>query len=345
MTAVAPDAGRGPDLLAQQRASRAAAAEKAARVGTLVERYGVLVPFVLVAVVAAVFAPNFVSGANLRNVAVDGSLLAIVAYGMTLVIALRGLDLSVGSTQALTAVVTGTFVNSYGLLPGIVAGLAVGALVGLVNGVLVAYLRVPAFVATLGTLGIARGAALVVTNGGSVLLKDDSIGGLANGRLLGVPVPLLLALALLVVMYLLLESTPFGRHVCAVGGSPEAAVESGIGVRRVTVLAFVVVGTAAGLAGVLLTSQLGFVDGTLGVGLELQAIAVAVLGGTSLVGGAGNMAGTFVGALLLAMIAAALNLLNIASYYQYMATGVLLLFALSLDTLRRTVQRSRLEMG
>ncbi|WP_183086310.1 ABC transporter permease [Mycetocola tolaasinivorans] len=327
---------------ADQRAALAQAADRAARTAAALERFGVFIPFVIVAVLGIILAPNFLSAANIGNVLVNAAILAIVAYGMTLVIALRGLDLSVGSIQALSAVVCATAVNQMGILPGIVVGLIVGALVGLVNGVLIAYLKVPAFVATLGTMGIARGAALVFTDGGSVLVENKDFGLFASGKLLGIPYPFLLAIAILAVMYIVLERTPFGRHVCAVGGRPDAASESGINVSRVTVVSFVIVGVCAGLAGLLLTSQLGFVDGTLGTGLELQIIAIAVLGGTSMLGGSGNMPGSLVAAVLLAMIASSLNLLNIPSFYQYLAVGVLLLFALSLDTLRRRIQRNRL---
>jgi len=329
-------------VAADQRFDLESASDIAARNAALLERFGILLPFAVVFVLGAAFAPNFLSAANISNVLVNAAILAIVAYGMTLVIALRSLDLSVGSVQALTAVSTAAAVNAFGFVGGIGVGLAVGAVVGLANGLVIGYLRVPAFVATLGTMGIARGAALVFTDGGSILVENDSFGVLANGKLLGIPYPLLLAVGLLFVMYLLLERTPFGRHVCAVGGSPGAAIESGINLRRVTVGSFVIIGLCAGVAGILLTSQLGFVDGTLGAGLELEVIAIAVLGGTSMLGGSGNMVGSLLAAILLAMIASSLNLLNIPAFYQYLAVGVLLIFALSLDTLRRSVQANRM---
>ena len=329
-------------VVADQRLDLESASDIAARNAALLERFGILLPFAVVIVLGAAFAPNFLSAANISNVLVNAAILAIVAYGMTLVIALRSLDLSVGSVQALTAVSAAAAVNAFGFVGGIGVGLAVGAIVGLANGLVIGYLRVPAFVATLGTMGIARGAALVFTDGGSILVENDSFGMLANGKLLGIPFPLLLALGLLAVMYVVLERTPFGRHVCAVGGSPSAAIESGINLRRVTVGSFVIIGLCAGVAGILLTSQLGFVDGTLGAGLELEVIAIAVLGGTSMLGGSGNMVGSLLAAILLAMIASGLNLLNIPAFYQYLAVGVLLIFALSLDTLRRSVQANRM---
>lgn len=332
-----------PDaLLELNRQDQAARAARGARRATLLERFGVLLPFVLVAVMGIVFAPNFLSSSNIANTLVNASLMAIIGFGMTIVIALRGLDLSVGSNMALTACVTAIMIGVAGVWVGMAAGIAVGAAVGLLNGLLVAYVKVPAFVATLGTLAIIRGVALLVTGGGSILVTDNAFGAIATTRLLGVPVPLIVALVLLGVWYLVLERTPFGRHVCAVGGRPEAAVDSGIAVKAVTLKSFIIVGASVGVAGILIASQLGSVDGTLGTGLELQIIAITVLGGTSLSGGSGNLVGTFIASILLAMISSGLNLLNIPPFYQYLAVGLLLLLALSLDSARRRIQRRAL---
>jgi len=322
-----------------QRRERAVAAARAARRNVFLERFGILAPFVLVAALGIALVPNFLSTSNVSNMLVNASLMAVIGYGMTMVVALRGLDLSVGSIQALTACITAATINELGIGAGVVTGLAVGAVVGLINGVVVAYLKVPAFVATLGTMGIVRGAALLFTDGGSILVADKSFGSIATSKVVGIPVPFVIALVLLGLAYVALERTAFGRHVCAVGGRPEAALDSGISVRKVTVITFVIVGLSAAIAGVLLTSQLGFVDGTLGTGLELQIIAITVLGGTSLAGGGGNLPGTLLAAILLAMISSGLNLLNIPAFYQYLAVGALLLLALSLDSLRRRVQR------
>jgi ribose/xylose/arabinose/galactoside ABC-type transport system permease subunit len=329
-------------LLESERQEQAARAARAARSGALMERFGVMLPFVLVAALGIVLVPNFLSASNVANVLVNASLTAVIGFGMTIVIALRGLDLSVGSTMALTACVSAMTVNAAGPWLGAAAGLVVGAVVGLLNGLLVAYVRVPAFVATLGTLGIIRGAALLITGGSSIMVTDRSFSSIATSRAAGIPVPLILALVLLLLWHTVLERTPFGRHVCAVGGRPEAAVDSGIRVKSVTLKSFIIVGVSAAVAGVLTASQLGSVDGTLGTGLELQIIAITVLGGTSLAGGSGNLVGTFIAAVLLAMISSGLNLLNIPPFYQYLAVGLLLLLALSLDSIRRRVQRRAL---
>ncbi len=332
-----------PELEAQ-RAQAEELADRVARRSAVIDRAGVLLPFIVILVLAIVLVPDFLSSANIRSILVNASIVAIVGYGMTLAIAIRGLDLSVGAAAALSSVVTAGTINSLGAPVGVVVGLIVGLVVGLINGVLVAYLRIPAFVATLATMGVARGVALLYTGGQRITVSDTGFRQLATGSVLGIPGPFLLAVLLCALTFLLLQRTGFGRHVCAVGGNPSAAREAGLNERRLTIIVFGLSGVAAGIAGVLITSQLGSVDATPIQGLELQAIAITVLGGTSLAGGAGNLPGTFIGALLLAMISASLNLRNIPGYYQYLALGLLLLLALGLDTVRQSV-RNRLLAG
>jgi putative xylitol transport system permease protein len=322
----------------QQRRQAELDADRAARRAALLDRTGVLVPFVVIFVLAAVVAPSFLSGANVRSVLVNASIVAIVGYGMTLTIVIRGLDLSVGAVAALTSCVGASMINAVGAPLGVVGTLALGLGVGLVNGLLVTFLRVPAFVATLATMGIARGAALLFTGGGREQVESTGFRRLATAAVLGVPLPFILAAVLCLAVYLLLERTPFGRHACAVGGNPGAARETGLADRRIGLIVFALSGGAAALAGLLLVAQLGTVDATPIQGLELQAIAIAVLGGTSMAGGIGNLPGTFVASLLLAMISSALNLKNVPGYYQYLALGLLLLLALALDTVRSRIR-------
>lgn len=329
------------DLTAQERARSAARARRAADRERLLQSAGIVVPFLLVLVVGLVLVPNFASGSNVTNVLVNAAVLAITGYGMTLVIALRGIDLSVGSTQALSCCVAATCVNAWGGAAGAAVGVLVACALGLVNGVLVTSLRVPAFIATLSTLSVFRGFALLFTGGAPILIASTGFKSFATGSVLGIPVPFLCAVLLGAGIWFLLERMRFGKHVVAVGGSPEAAVDSGIRVQRVLLVSYVIAAAAAGIAGILLASQLGVVNGSLSAGLELQAIAIVVLGGTSMAGGRANIPGTFIAALLLAMINSGLNLLNVPSFYQYVALGGLLVFALSLDGVqRRTVRRA-----
>jgi ribose/xylose/arabinose/galactoside ABC-type transport system permease subunit len=302
------------------------------------ESLGVLAMLVIVVIVASVIAPGFFTPTNLTNLVITASITAVTGFGMTLAIALRGFDLSVGSVQALTAIVAGILLPLVNIPAVIIGVLLSGLIVGLVNGLVITKLRVPAFVATLGMMGIARGVALLITNGQSLLLVSFSDYALLNnGKVLGIPVPFIIALVTLVTFYVLLQHTPFGRHVCAVGGNENAAIASGIRVDRTTTIVFGLVGVTAALSGVMLSSKLLIVNGTLGVGFELQCIAISVLGGTSLTGGSGNLPGTLMASLLLAAISSALNILKVPPFYQYMALGLLLIFALVLDTLRRSI--------
>jgi ribose/xylose/arabinose/galactoside ABC-type transport system permease subunit len=256
------------------------------------------------------------------------------------------LDLSIGSLQALAACAVAILLGTLAIPLSIGATLLLGALVGLVNGLIVTRLGVPAFVATLGMMSVLRGAALLMTDGQSILLMDQpEFARLNTGQLLGVPIPVLTALGVFMILWLVMRHTPFGQHVCAIGGNERAAIVTGLKVDRIKVLVFVIVGATAALSGVMLTSRLMIVDGTLGVGLELQAIAVVVLGGTSLMGGNANLVGTMLAAVLLAVINSSLNILKVESFYQYLALGLLLIFALALDTLRRAIVRRAVTEG
>ena len=185
-------------------------------------------------------------------------------------------------------------------------------------------------------MSIVRGLALLVTQGQSVMItRHIEFSLLNNGKFFGLPVPFIIMMIVFIVFSVLLKHTPFGRHACAIGGNRAAAIVSGINVDRVTIAVFGLVGVSAAISGVMLSSQLMIVDATLGIGFELQAITISVLGGTSLSGGHGNLVGTLFAALLLATIASALNILKVIAFYQYLALGVLLIFALAIDTARR----------
>lgn len=311
----------------------------------IVGRYGVLPPLVIFLLASALFVPNFLSGANIANVLSNTSILAVIGCGMTIVIALRGLDLAVGATQGLTACIVALVAVEFGSLAGVGAGLLAGVLVGLANGILIAYVRIPAFVASLAIMGIARGAALLVAGGGSIGMPSGWFTEFGTASVLGVPVLFLVALAIILATYVLINRVPFGRYVLAVGGSPEAASDNGIRVRRVTLLAYLLCGLTASIGGIMLVSQIGSASGALGQGLELQVIAIAVLGGTTLAGGTANIPGTLCAALLLSSITAALNLLNVPSFYQYLAVGGVLLLALGADSFRRRLQKAALANG
>ena len=300
------------------------------------ESLGVFALLMIVVIGASIVAPGFFSYANLTNTLITASITAVTGLGMTFVIAMGGFDLSVGSVQVLTAIVAAGLLSVVDPPLAVLGALLVGLTLGLLNGILISKLRLPAFVVTFGMMSIVRGIALLVTQGQSVMItRHSEFGLLNNGKILGLPVPLIVMMVVFIVLSVLLKHTPFGRHACAIGGNRAAAIVSGINVDRTTLAVFGLVGITAAISGVMLSSQLMIVDATLGTGFELQAITVSVLGGTSLSGGHGNLVGTIFAAVLLATIASALNILNVIAVYQYLALGVLLIFALSIDSVRR----------
>lgn len=330
-------------LVAEDRERSAERARRADSRRRLLQNAGVLVPFLIVLAIGLVAVPNFASASNVTNMLVNAGILAIVGFGMTVVIAIRGIDLSVGSAQALAACTAAAAVNGFGPLAGTGVGILVGAGLGLINGILVSYLRVPGFIATLATMSVFRGFVLLFTGGAPIMIASGGFKSVATASVAGVPVPFLIALVLGVGVVFMMNRMRFGKHVVAVGGSPESAVDSGISVTRVQLLAYLIAGASAGIAGVLLASQLGAVNGSISTGLELEVIAIVVLGGTSLAGGRPRPIGTFIAALLLSMINSGLNLLNVPSFYQYVALGALLVFALSIDGAQRAAVRRMLE--
>jgi ribose/xylose/arabinose/galactoside ABC-type transport system permease subunit len=305
----------------------------------LSETLTVVVLLVLVFVFTSARMPSYVSLTNIQNMLVQASIMAVTAYGMTLAIAMRGFDLSVGSVMCLSSLVTAGLLQTTNVFLAVLGGLAVGLGFGLINGSAIARFGIPAFVATLGTMSVARGIGLAYTNGGSILItKHPDFVLLNTTKIAGVvPVPFVIALGLCVVMYMVIRHTSFGRNAMAIGGNPTAAVSAGINVRRQTTAVFGIVGLCAGISGVMLAAQLMTVDGTLGADFALKTIAVAVLGGASLAGGTANVPGTLLAAILLASINTALNVLRVSVYSQYVALGVVLIFAVSLDSLRRAL--------
>jgi ribose/xylose/arabinose/galactoside ABC-type transport system permease subunit len=308
----------------------------ATRIIQFAESLGVFVLLVIVVAGASVLAPGFFTYTNLTNTLISASITAVTGLGMTFAIAMGGFDLSVGSVQVLTAIVVASLLAAVDPPLAIVGALLTGLMLGLVNGILISKLKLPAFVVTFGMMSVVRGVALLVTQGQSVMItKHIEFGLLNNGKIFGLPVPFIIMMVVFIILSILLKHTAFGRHACAIGGNRAAAIVSGINIDRVTIAVFGLVGVTAAISGVMLSSQLMIVDATLGIGFELQVITVSVLGGTSLSGGHGNLVGTVFAALLLATIASALNILKVVPFYQYLALGVLLIFALAIDTVRR----------
>lgn len=285
--------------------------------------------------------PYFLTEGNLVVVGRQASLSLIIAVGLTFVIVAGAIDLSVGSTVALVSILTGEFMVTLGLNPVLAAGLALlcGLGVGLVNGVLVATWAIPSFVVTLGMLAVARGLALGITQGQTLSGLPPEFLVLGQGSIAGVPIPVWIAATVAVVAHLVLTRTRFGRNVFFVGSNEEAAVLSGIRVRRTKILIFTIAAGLAALEAVIETARLSVGQPSAGNGYELLAIGAVVIGGASLFGGEGSILGTVLGTLLLALIQNGLILLGISAYWQQVFSGVIIVAAVALNMWRQ--QRSR----
>jgi len=288
---------------------------------------------VLVVITAGVN-PGFLSGQGIEDILLNTAILALLAVGQSLVVITRNLDLSVGSVVGLVAFVTGDLLASdLGVVPGVLAGVAIGALCGLLNGLLVSFCRVPALVVTLGTLYVIQGVCHYLAHGRQINAVDLPAGLLAlgNGAVFGVPyLPLITLVVMLAVGYYL-RAYPSGREFYAIGSSPEAARLAGVPVRRRIMMAYLMSGCLAGLAGVLWLARFGTVVADSAGGWELLVISAVVVGGVAITGGVGSVYGAALGALLLTTIGSALVVLRVNPFWQQAITGTLLLLAISVD--------------
>lgn len=290
-----------------------------------------LIVLILLVIIAAFLSPVFLTSTNLLNILLAVAVTAILAIGQTYIIILAEIDLSVGAILGLSGAITAGYLTHGNLIEGLIAGLVVGFAGGLMNGLLVTYGKLPSFIATLGTMTAYSGLTLVYTQGNPITISSQSFEFIGQGFLLGVPVPVWLMLILYVVFWLLLHRTHFGRYVFATGGNQEASRLSGINVTQVKLWSFIMAGVLSAVAGFIITSRLSSAEPTAGSGLEMDAIAAVILGGTSLAGGKGGLIGTVIGAIILGVLDNGMNLLNVSAFYQGVAKGVIILLAVLLD--------------
>jgi ribose transport system permease protein len=277
---------------------------------------------------------EFLTAGNLSNLARQVAIFGIIAVGELLVILTAGIDLSVGSVLGLSGCVTALLlVRGMPILVALLLGVALGTVLGAINGLLVTRAKLPPFIATLGMLGIARGATLVITDAKTVQGLPTGFQTIANGTVLGLPNLLIIAALVTVVAWFLLTRTVFGRYVYAVGSNPESARLAGVPVRTVTISVYAISGLLASLGGILLTSRLGAGIPTAGTGFELNAIAACVIGGASLFGAKGSAIGAATGALIMGVLNNGGNLLAINAFYLQIGIGVLILVAVGFDQL------------
>lgn len=299
------------------------------------ERLGVLPMLAGVAVLFALLTPNFLTAANLMNVARQASINVVLAAGMTFVILTRGIDLAVGSVLGMTAVVAVQLSLSQAWAwAAVPAALSLGAGIGALTGVAVAVAGLPPFIITLGTYTALRGAAYLLAGGTSVINNDLGFSWIGNDYLGPVPWLVVIAAAVVILSGFVLNRTVFGRDVYALGGNPEAARLAGIHAAVVLVGVYTISGGLAALGGVMSAGRLYSANGQLGSGYELDAIAAVILGGTSFSGGVGGVFGTLCGALIIAILNNGLTLMGVSFFWQLVAKGAVIVLAVGLDRLR-----------
>ncbi|WP_198198220.1 MULTISPECIES: ABC transporter permease [Gilliamella] len=293
---------------------------------------GIVIGLIALFILFSFMNSNFLTSTNIMNIVLQVSIIAITAFGMTYVLLLGDIDLSVGSTIALTGTLA-----ALALLWGLPFYLAISIalllsiVVGFINGSLTALAGIPSFIVTVATMGIFRGIAYIITDGKPEMIMDDVFLELGNGDIFSIPNPIWVLLILLLVNHFILSKTTFGRKIYITGGNKEAAVYSGINVKKLKIQVFMITALMAGISGLLLASRLYSGQPSTAQGYELDAIASAVLGGTSLNGGHGTIIGTMIGALIIGVINNGMNLMNIPYFYQLVVKGLVILLAVYID--------------
>lgn len=296
-------------------------------------KYGILIALLVICIILSIATPYFFTAQNLIIVLRQVSINGILAIGVTFVIIAGGIDLSLGSVVALTGVIAASFAHPgmYPVIVPVMLALLSGALIGAINGLTITLGKVAPFIVTLGMMTIARGLALVLSNGRPVTNLSPSFNFIGGGDVLYIPVPILLFGLVILISSVILKYTRIGRYIYAVGGNENAAKASGIRVGRVKLFAYVMCSGLAALAGIVLASRITTGQPNAGIAYELDAIAAVVIGGTSLLGGRGSIAGTVIGVLIIGVINNGLDLLNVSSYYQQIIKGVIIVGAVLLD--------------
>ncbi|MBO9197940.1 MULTISPECIES: ABC transporter permease [unclassified Rhizobium] len=293
---------------------------------------GIFLSLIVLCVIFSITNQRFMSVANFLNVLQQVSVIAIAAFGMTWVILLGEIDLSIGSIIAVAGMVGAQcFAFGMGFVPALVLTLAAGALLGLANGVLTAKFLLPSFIVTVATMGIYRGMVSLPTNGAPAMIMEPTWTAIGTQSFIGIPIVIWVVAVLFLFNHILLSKTKFGRRAYLTGGNREAALYSGIKVDRLKIIIFMISGIMAAISGILLSSRLFSAQTNAGMSYELDAIAAAVLGGTSLAGGVGTMIGTLIGALIIGVLNNGMNMLSVPYFYQLIVKGLVILVAVYLD--------------
>ncbi|SEG01435.1 ribose transport system permease protein [Caloramator fervidus] len=291
-----------------------------------------LIGLFFLCIVISIITPRFLNINNLLNVLTQVSVNAVIAIGMSFVILTGGIDLSVGSILAVTGALAASLISKQNsLFLAILLSLIVGALIGAFNGLLVSKGKIQPFIVTLAGMTIFRGVTYVYTNGTPIsgLSKDFTFIG--NARVLGIPFPVIITFIVFLIAWYLINETRFGRYVYALGGNEDSARLSGINTDSIKTMVYVISGITAAIGGIIVTSRIGSASPNAGSGYELDAIAAVVLGGTSLAGGEGSIAGTIIGAMIIGVLNNGLNLMNVSPFYQSIVKGLVILLAVLID--------------
>ena len=300
------------------------------------ENASILMIFILMFVLLSIFVPFFFTWVNMIGLALSVATVGMIACTMLFCLASGDFDLSIEAVVAFTGVLTAVVINATGsVMVGIIAGLLAAGLAGLANGVIIAKLRINALITTLATMQIMRGLGFIVSKGSAVGIKAPGFFILGSGSFLSVPNPVWITIICFIIFGFLLNKTIYGRNTLAIGGNREAARLAGIHVDRIKIIIFATQGLMAGLAGIVLASRMTSGQPNSSMGLSLDVISACVLGGVSLSGGVGTILGTIVGVLIMGTVQNAMNLLNIPTFYQYVARGAILLLAVLFDQLKR----------
>lgn len=311
------------------------------------EELGIFGVLIAVVMILSILSPTFRTVDNAMVLLVNGTVIAFLALGQTFVLLTGGIDLSTGANVAMTGVFSALLMQS-GLPWPLAAllGVSAGMVLGIINGILVHYLRIPAFIATFSTQGVALAIPLIITGANSVSVADVGFSWIGQGRIAGVPMPVVLLLLTAVIAGGFLKFTRPGVHVYAMGGNKAAARLAGVNIPRTTILVYAISGLCAGMGGVIATSRLMVGFPATGTGNELfYSIAAAVVGGISLFGGVGTVLGAMIGAVLIAVVSNGMNVLNVQSYWQSLVIGLIILIGVSFDTYRRSRSRKPVSRG
>jgi ribose/xylose/arabinose/galactoside ABC-type transport system permease subunit len=300
-------------------------------------QYGIFIVFSIICLIISFISPQFLTVSNWTIIITQVSINALLAFGVTFVIITGGIDLSLGSIVAVAGVSAAMLAHpdSYPVLVPVFAGLFAGLLIGAFNGFIITKSKIAPFIVTLGTMTIGRGLALILSNGRPVSNLSDSFVFIGSGKIMDIPVLIVILVLMFILCSIILNKTILGRYIYAVGGNEQAARASGINVTQVKMAVYSISGLLAGLAGILLTSRITTGQPNAGAGFELDAIAAVVIGGTSTTGGKGTIAGTLIGVLLIGVINNSLDLLNVTSYYQQVVMGIIIIGAVVLDSLNQ----------